>query len=91
MTITGISTSVVRVEFGPSPGSPGVTVYKASIGLNSCEAAATASPLLCSITGLPPGTSQTVSATACLATGSCSSVISGQGFTLPEGIVKKKL
>ncbi len=70
-----------------SPDSPSVTVYRAVIGLKSCDAPATgSSPFGCNIGPLPGGALHRVQVVACLATGDCSSTTSGEGYTLPDGM-----
>ncbi len=84
--VTPLSTSKVTVATASSLDSPGVTVYKATVGTKSCDAPATGSaPYTCTIGTLPGGALHAVQVVACLATGDCSSSTSGQGYTLPDG------
>ncbi len=84
--MTPLSKSEVTVATAASLDSPGVTVYKATVGTKSCDAPATGSaPFTCTIGTLPSGTLHRLQVFACLATGDCSSSTSGQGYTLPDG------
>ncbi len=84
--MTPLSTSEVTVATAASLDSPGVTVYKATVGTESCDAPAIGSaPFTCTIATLPGGALHAVQVVACLATGDCSSSTPGQGYTLPEG------
>ncbi len=81
------SSSEVTVSMAASPDSPGLTVYRAVIGLKSCDVPATGnSSFDCNIGPLPAGTLHRVQVVACLATGDCSSTSSGEGYTLPDGM-----
>ncbi len=84
--MTPASSSEVTVAMAASPDSPGVTGYRAAIGLKSCDVRATgSSPFDCDIGPLPGGALHIAQAIACLATGDCSSTTSGEGYTLPDG------
>ncbi len=86
VTVTPLSTTEIQVEIAASPLSPGVSLYRASVGEKSCQVPSSDSaPFTCNIGGLPAGTLHTVNAIACLATGECTSVTSGEGFTFPDG------
>ncbi len=86
VTVSPMSTTEIQVEIPASPLSPGVSLYRASVGVKSCQVPTSGSaPLTCNIGGLPAGALHTVNAVACLVTGDCSSVTSGKGFTLPDG------
>ncbi len=86
LTASPVSTTEILVEVASSPLSPGVTLYSASVGEKSCQVPSTGSvPFVCSIEELPAGKLHVVNAVACLATGACSTVTRGEGFTLPDG------
>ncbi len=86
VTASPVSTTEILVEVAAPHLSPGVVVYRASVGEKSCQVPSTGSvPFACSIGELPAGKLHAVNAVACLATGACSSVTRGEGFTLPDG------
>ncbi len=86
VAVTPLSTTEIQVKIASSPLSPNVSLYRASVGGNSCQVPSFGSaPFACNINRLAAGTLHTVNAVACLATGDCSSVTSGEGFTFPDG------
>ncbi len=85
MDVTAKSTTEVTVLIGPSPDSPDVAFYTASIGPNACNVTTLTLPLKCDISGLKPGAPQAVLVVACVRSGDCGASTSGQGVTLPEG------
>ncbi len=84
VTVSSESSSSLLVTFTPAAHAASVSLYKASAGGYSCEVAANASPLSCTIEGLSSSTPYTVQGVACLPNGDCSSPNYGQGFTLPD-------
>ncbi len=84
VTVSSESASSLLVTFTPAVHAASVSLYKASAGGYSCEVAANASPLSCTIEGLSSSTPYTVQGVACLPSGDCSSPTYGQGFTLPD-------
>ncbi len=82
------STSSMLVTITPPEETSGITFYRASTGDSSCQVMANVTSLICSITGLPAGSKFDVEAVACTSNSVCSAPISGQGYTLPDGMVK---
>ncbi len=84
--VTPVSTSVISVAIAASLDSPGVTIYRASVGTKTCNApVAGSAPFICTIGSLLGGTLHTVQVVACVVTGDCSISTSGFGYTLPDG------
>ncbi len=84
--VTPVSTSVVSVAIAASLDSPGVTIYRASVGTKTCNApVAGGAPFTCAIGTLSGGKLHTVQVVACLATGDCSTETLGHGYTFPDG------
>ncbi len=85
VSVSTLSTSEVTVTTTASPDSPGVTVYKATLGAKTCTAPATGSAsFTCTIGTLLGGVLHRVQVVACLVTGDCSTSTSGQGYTVPD-------
>ncbi len=65
--------------------TPGIAFDRASAGDSSCRVLANMTTLVCLISGLPAGSKFEVEAVACASNGVCSSSVSAQDFTLPDG------
>ncbi len=79
------STASMLVTITPPEETSGIAFYRALAANISCEVLANMTSLACLITGLPAGSQFEVEAVACAPNGVCSSPISGQGYTLPDG------
>ncbi len=87
MEIQAISTSSMRVTFTPPEDASENSFYRATIGESSCRVSANVTPLTCSISGLDAGSKFGVDAVACESDDVCSSSITGEGYTLPDGML----
>ncbi len=85
MSIESASTTELEVTIEPNSVTTGVTVYLVSTTGASCEAQASANPLMCKLSGLTAATRYTVEAKACATAAHCSEPISGEEFTRPLG------
>ncbi len=88
MEIQAVSTSSMRVTFMPPEGASGIAFYRATTGESRCQVSANETPLTCSISGLTAGSKFEVEAVACESDDICSSSISGEGYTLPDGMLE---
>ncbi len=79
------STSSMLVTITPPEETSGITFYRATSGDSGCQALATMTSLACLISNLPAGSKFEVEAVACASNDVCSSSVSAQGFTLPDG------
>ncbi len=88
MEIHAVSTSSMSVTFTPPEGASGIAFYRATTGELSCQVSANETPLTCSISGLSAGSKFGVEAVACVSDDVCSSSITGEGYTLPDGMLE---
>ncbi len=73
------------VSITPPEETLGIAFYRASAGDSSCQVLANIASLACLIRNLPAGSKFEVEAVACASNGVCSSSVSVQGYTLPDG------